>query len=198
MARRRGDTVLVYVEIGSSKFKYGFRTNKVIHEAYKPEWGQTTYAGATGVFFGANSPKPPKATKSFGTGTISSYCSTDKITSLKQAEWVVTRKGRIRGIKTSGRTRTVYVPMPGGWNYAWNITSAEVDLAADLGFTVASGADASNLIWGVNSPKPPRATKRTADGSVSTFIQPKKSIMDAAVGKEYSVSSVDYELLPAS
>ena len=108
----------------------------------------------------------------------------------------VTQKGSLRGIKTAGKTRTVYLPMPGGWKYAWNITAAEADLAADLGFTLASGADAGDLIWGVNSPKPPRAIKRGAEGSTSTFIQPKQSVIDAAIGKGYSISGVDYELLP--
>lgn len=196
MARRRGEQVEVYVTIGS--LKYGFKTTKNIHDSYKAELGQTTYAGAAGVFFGANAPKPPRATKEFKAGSISSFCSTDKISSLKKSEWTVSRKARIRGVKTAGKTRTVYVPMPGGWKYAWNITAAEADLAADLGFTLATGSDASELIWGVNYPKPPRATKRSAAGSTSTFIQPKQSIMDAAINKQYSVSSVDYDLLPAS
>jgi hypothetical protein len=41
MARRRGETVQVYVTILGS-LKYGFRTNKSIHDAYKAELGQTT------------------------------------------------------------------------------------------------------------------------------------------------------------
>ncbi len=196
MARRRGELTDVYVTIGS--LKYGFKTTKSVHNSYKGELGQTTYNNAAGVFFGANSPKPPRASKEFASGSISSYCSTDKISSLRQSGWTVTRRARIRGVKTAGKTRTVYVPMPGGWNYAWNITAAEADLAAELGFTLATGADAGDLIWGVNNPKPPRASKKTGDGTVSTFIQPKQSVIEAAIGKGYSITSVDYDLLPES
>jgi hypothetical protein len=195
MARRRGETVQVYVTILGS-LKYGFRTNKSIHDAYKTELGQTTYAGAAGVFFGANSPKPAKASKEFASGTVGSFCSTDKISTLRAADWVVTRKNNIRGIKTSGKTRTVFVDMPGGYKYAWNITAAEVSLSTTLGFEAATGADASSLIWGINYPKPPRASKKENGSSVSTFIKPQASVIDAAITAGFSVGGVDYDLLP--
>ncbi len=195
MARRRGETIECYVDL-NGKLDYGFRTNKDIHESYKAELGQTTYAGKIGVVFGCNSPKPSRATKEFASGSISSFCSTDKISSLKKADWVVTRKGSIRGIKTTGKTRTVYVDMPGGWKYAWNITKEEADLSGDLGFELADGGVAGDLSWGVQYPKPPRATKREAGSSTSTFIAPKASVIDAAVGKGWSISGVDYDLIP--
>ena len=195
MARRRGDTVEVYV-VTQNNLKYGFRTNREIHDSYKGELGQTTYAGAAGVVFGANSPKPAKATKEFANGAVGSYCSNSKIASLKANDWVVTRKGTIRGIKTAGKTRTVYVEMPGGWKYAWNITAAEADLASQLGFQLASGGDASELVWGVNYPKPPRAVKRTNGSSVSTFMKPQQSAIDNAINNGWSVTGVDYDLLP--
>lgn len=194
MARRRGKQVEVYVNLGN--LKYGFKTTKDVHETYKSELGQTAYSGATGVVFGANSPKPARATKEFASGSISSYCSTTKIDNLKNNDWVVTSKGSIRGIKTSGKTRTVYLEMPGGWLYAWNITAAEADLAQQLGFKLAGGADAGNLVWGVNSPKPPRASKRENGSSTSTFIKPQQSVIDAAVGAGYSISGIAYDLLP--
>ena len=195
MARRRGKTVRVYVNTVNN-LKYGFRTNEDIHNSYKSELGQVTYAGAAGVVFGANSPKPAKASKEFESGTIGSYCSNNKIDSLKKANWIVTTKGSIRGVKTNGKTQTVYIEMPGGWNYAWNITKTEAALAATLGFTVANGADASSLVWGVNYPKPPRATKRTNGSSTSTFMKPQASAIDKAIEAGFSVSGVDYELLP--
>lgn len=88
------------------------------------------------------------------------------------------------------------IDMPGGWKYAWNITKAEVDLAATLGFIVATGSDASDLVWGVNYPKPPRATKRTNGSSTSSFIKPQASVIDKAIEGGYSISGVDYDLLP--
>lgn len=195
MARRRGETVKVYVTI-SGGLKYGFRTNKAIHNSYKAELGQTEYNGAAGVVFGANAPKPAKASKEFASGTIGSFCSTAKINDLRAANWVVTRKNSIRGIKTGGKTRTVFVEMPGGYKHAWNLTASEVDLAGILGFQIATGADASDLVWGVNSPKPPRATKRENGSSTSTFCKPQQSVIDAAIEAGFSISGIDYDLLP--
>lgn len=196
MARRRGETAQVYVTILSG-IKYGFRTNLVTHTIYKAELGQTTYTGQAGVFFGANSPKPSKASKEILDGTVGSYCSTDKIPALRAANWNVTRKNSIRGIKGAGKTRTVYVDMPGGYKYAWNITAAESDLAAELGFVVATGSEASSLIWGINYPKPPRASKRESGRSISTFIKPQQSVIEAAITAGYSISGVDYDLIPS-
>ena len=200
MARRRGSQVEVYVTLGAAygNLKYGFRTTQTVHNSYKGELGQTTYAGAVGVVFGANSPKPARATKEFASGNISSFCSSDKIDDLKANNWVVNNKGTIRGIKTGGKTRTVFLPMPGNWNYAWNITAAEADLAGVLGFQQATASDANSLVWGVNDPKPPRATKRENGSSTSSFIQPKQSIIDAAINAGYSISGINYDLLPDS
>lgn len=195
MARRRGERVRAYVSLNAN-LKYGFETTKSVHDAYKSELGQTTYAGAAGVFFGANAPKPFRASKTFATGTISSFCSYNKVDTLRAAEWLVTRKRIIRGIKTAGRTRTVFVEMPGGWKYAWNITSEEADLGQTLGFTQATASDADTLIWGVNEPKPPRATKQTAEGSKSTYVEPKVATIEAAITAGYSVTSVNYDLIP--
>ena len=196
MARRRGEQVKVYVTIGD--LKYGFRTSERIHNAYKSELGQTLVTNFSNVVFGINSPKPPKASKEFSTGTISSFCSTKKIANLKKAGWRVQANTRIRGVRTSGKTRTVYVEMPGGWKYAWNITASEADLAGELGFVLATGSDASDLVWGSESPKPPRASKTTPEGVVSTFVKPQRSVMDAAAGKGWTVERIDYDLIPDS
>ncbi len=194
MVRRRGETIEAYVNFGN--LRYGFRTTRSVHNSYKGELGQITYNGAQGVVFGANSPKPPRASREFATGTISSFCSTANIDSLRSGGWTISRNNRIRGIKTAGKTRTVFVDMPGGWKYAWNITAQEVDLASILGFQVATGADARDLVWGVNNPKPPRAVRRTEEGSQSTFIRPQASRIDAAFAAGFAVTGVDYDLLP--
>ncbi len=196
MGRRRGKQVEVYVIVAG--LKYGFKTTKSVHDSYKGELGQTTYAGAAGVVFGANSPKPARATKEFAAGNISSFCSSDKIDNLKTNNWIVNAKGSIRGIKTGGKTRTVFVDMPGGWKYAWNITKEEADLAGVLGFQLATASDASDLVWGVNDPKPPRAVKRENGSSTSTFIQPKQSVIDKAIEAGFSISGINYDLLPES
>lgn len=196
MARRRGQQIKVYVNLG--KLKYGFKTTKDVHNSYKKDLGQITYTNAAAVVFGANSPKPARATKEFEKGAISSFCSTDKIDTLKSNNWVVTTKNRIRGVITAGKSRTVFVPMPGGWKYAWNITAAEADLSGTLGFQLATGADARDLVWGVQTPKPPRANKRENGSSKSTFMLPKQSQIEKVITAGYSVSGVDYDLLPES
>lgn len=194
MPRDRGERVKVYVE--TRGFKYGFSTNPQGHTTHKTLMGQTTYVGAAGVVFGCNSPKPARAVFD-GANPFSSFCSDNKISTLRKTEnYSVVSKGNVRGVKTSGKTRTVYIDMPGGWKYAWNITAAEVSLAEDLGFVVATGAIANSLLWGVDSPKPPRARKKEATGSSSSFIKPQKSVMDAAVAAGYTVSGIDYDLIP--
>lgn len=194
MPRRRGEKTEVYVDF--SGLKYGFQTHKSFHEQYKSELGQTAFKGAVGVFFGCNSPKPNRATKELENGSkASSFCSTDKIDSLRQAEWVITASGsNIRGIKTSGATRSVYVPMPGKYNYAWNLTASETEHMGILGIQQASGTT-ENLVWG-STPKPPRASKRTGGSTVSTFIQPRQAIIEAAISAGWSVSGVSYDLIP--
>ncbi len=198
MPRRRGNKIPVYVTYrpyASSELKYGFQCHEAFHNQYKGELGQTAFAGAAGVFFGCNSPKPNRASKDETSGSVSSFCSNNKIDSLQKAGWTIIGFTRFRGIKTAGKSRTVYVPMPGGYNYAWNITASEVDLAGELGFIAATGST-QDLIWG-SSPKPPRASKKNETGrTVSTFIQPKLSVIEAAVGKGWSVSGVNYDLIP--
>lgn len=204
MPRRRGEQIQAYVDMGD--LKYGFLLNKKLHEQVKTAFGQTAYNGAANVFFGANAPKPYRASgktgllaggdaSSFTGDNLSSFCSNNKVSGLKTAGWNVSRRNSIRGIKNSGPTRTVYITMPGGWKYAWNITKAEVDLKDTLGFVEATASDADNLIWGVNAPKPPRASTRTPQGRVSSFIVPKQSVINAAVEKGYTVTSVNSGLL---
>lgn len=198
MVRRRGENIEVYVPFSQQNLKYGFRTNKTLNAAYGGQLGQIIFAGEPGVFFGANSPKPNKATKEFeGSGTISSFCADSKINALQQALWKI-RPGlsTVRGLKLSGKTRTVYVPMPGNYKYAWNITASEVDLGGILGFSQATQGDVAELVWG-SYPKPPVARKINQQGrSTSTFIQPKLSIISAAAAQGWSVDNVNYDLIP--
>lgn len=191
MPRARGERTPVYVTIGPIKYGFGASANTNTHRV---ALGHTVYSGQEGVVFGANSPKPNRASKEISGFTVSSFCDPSMEDDLKTAEWSIIRYSRRRGIRTAGRTRTVYVPMPGGYNYSWNITSAETTHSTILGFSQAT-ATTGNLVWG-SSPKPPRATLRTAAGTVSTFIRPLQSRMDAAVAAGWTISGVDYTLLP--
>lgn len=199
MPRPRGVRVPVFVEVTGS-IKYGFQASPN-STPYRNALGHTAYTNQAGVFFGANSPKPNRATKTIGAAgqvaahTVGSFCDSSKIDTLRADNWIITRTGRRRGLKTSGRSRTVYVEMPGDWNYAWNITADDVDLAADLGFAQATAAT-ENLVWGVSYPKPPRASRRMAGANHSSFIRPQASVIDAAIGAGWTVSAIDYDLLP--
>lgn len=196
MARRRGERTRVYVELTGS-LKYGFQTQEKILNTYGKNLGMTKFVSAAGVFFGANAPKPPRATFTDASGSNSSYCSEKVTDTLKKTEgWAITRQGTIRGVKTAGLTRTVYLDMPGGWKYAWNISAAEADLASIMGFQLATGSDARDLIWGVDDPKPPRAAKKTPAGITSTFIKPQLSVIEKAIQEGWTVSSVNYDLIP--
>lgn len=191
MTRARGTRTNVFVTIGSMKYGFAASANTNSHRV---ALGHTTFTGQAGVFFGANSPKPNRASKEISGYTVSSYCDPSMEDDLRTADWVITRFSRRRGMRTAGRTRTVFVPMPGGYNYVWNLTSAEMTHAAILGFAQAS-ASTTNMVWG-SSPKPPRAYKKTAGSTTSTFIKPTQATLDAAVAAGWTITSIDYDLLP--
>ncbi|MBW4514172.1 MAG: hypothetical protein KME11_03095 [Timaviella obliquedivisa GSE-PSE-MK23-08B] len=189
MPRARGARSPVFVTIGT--LKYGFQASST-SSTYAAELGHTPFVAQAGVFFGANAPKPARATKEFTTTIVGSFCDDSKIATLKTTGWTVTQSGIRRGLKRSGRVRTVFIDM-GTYNYAWNITVDDVDLAADLGFELAVGST-PNMVWG-STPKPPRATRRTLTGSESTFMKPTTAVANAAAAAGWTVSD-KYNLIP--
>lgn len=191
MARARGARQEVFVTIGS--VKYGFRAS-ARSSPYRTVLGHVvvTDANRGGVIFGANSPKPNRASKEISGSVVSSFCDPSQESTLagssQNGGWAISRTSRRRGITNTPKARTVFVNMPGGWRYAWNITRAELDLADDLGFTVAVGTE-SGLVFGAQSPKPPRATRKANGQITSTFIEPDQTIMDAAIADGWSISN---------
>lgn len=190
MPRNRGRQTNVYVPFGV--LKYGYKMNQKRFASIGKTLGILDADGVGGVFFGGNSPKPPKATKDEPTGIISSFFDTAKSRALEKAGWTINAGGNKRGIRTSGRAITVCVDTPFGYKYAWNTTAAEVAETLALGATQPSASD--NLVWG-SFPKPPRAKIRTNAGTFSTFIPPNQASLDAAVGKGYTVTGLDPEWL---
>jgi hypothetical protein len=189
MARRRGSRVLAYVEL-SEALKYGFQATESILTQHGGILGQTRFVSAPGVFWGANSPKPSRATKEFATGQISSWCTSKPsgVKALKQDNWSVRGPKNGRGVKLGGKTRTVYATMPGGYKYAYNLVSDMVaEGTGELGLVLATGAE-KDLVWG-STPKPPVAAKQTADGRRSTFCDPSESAVTAASTKGWAVGS---------
>ncbi|HEY9804803.1 MAG TPA: hypothetical protein V6D25_31005 [Leptolyngbyaceae cyanobacterium] len=197
MPRQRGGEVKAFVKV-QGDLNYGFSVNKNRHQQYGAELGQTTFDGRQGVFFGAESPKPNRAEKqlSGGNGTVSSFISAGKENTLQKAGWVIKRTGSIRGISSTAISLAVYVPMPGNYNYAWQLTKDMADVMAILGIQAAAG-DTADMVWG-SDPSPPRASKRIqgTNSRMSTFIQPKNSIIIAAVQAGWSITKIDYDLIP--
>lgn len=191
MPRARGERTRVFVSMGIINYGFSASANSNAHRA---ALGHTVFAQQPGVVFGANSPKPNRATKEFSpTNIVTSFYDSSKEAELKAADWVIHGGGRRRGLARTPRSRTVFVDM-GTYNYAWNLTTAEQTNMAILGIEFASGSTPA-LVWG-STPKPPRATRKTNTGRIlSTFIRPDRTIVEAAQAAGWSVSD-EYGMLP--
>jgi hypothetical protein len=186
-SRNRGKKDPVFVSI-TGDLKYGFQRGANA-ASQGGALGHTAYTGQTGVFFGANSPKPNRATLHSATKSVSSFIDPGKEGSARQAGWIITRNSKRRGAGQSAKTVSVYVDMPGGYRYAWRMTKADFNaVKTELGLTQATGSE-GDLVWG-SSPKPPRATKVENGSATSSFIAPKGSVIDAASAKNWSISGV--------
>lgn len=159
-----------------SNLNYGFATN--IDAAQSSQLGHTDLTGANpaGYIFGANSPKPARASRRFASGVVSSFIDVGSIVAARAAGWSV-GKGKRRGASSTAKTKTVFVTIL-GFKYAWQLpaeTEASIGGLAALGIQVATNAD-TDLVFGANSPKPDRAQKTVVNGSdvnvISTFFDP--------------------------
>ena len=177
MARNTNDTRLVEVKIaGFPNLRYVFRTR--IKEANSTTLGHVDINAqgvndVKGIVIGANSPKPPRASKRFDKGYEGSYVDKDKIEDVRKDGWRIKRGKNQRGGK-SQFAQLKYITI-NGIKYAWY--SPNSDDAPDLSQTGINDATPkdSDLVFGAEFPKPPRLKKELADGSTySTFIDPKK------------------------
>lgn len=188
MPRFRGNQVLVFCPVGTNNYKYGFKQNEQKFNAYGGELGLALASGEVGVFYGANSPKPPRARKKFTDGTVSSFFDNAKRRTLASSGWTLSNGDAAQGIRTDGLAVTVAVNTPHNYQYAWNITRTERQLALSLGAIVPTDPD--RLVWG-SFPKPPRARRKDADGSKSTFIPPDLQAISSAIAAGWSVEAPD-------
>lgn len=154
-----------------------------------------------GVVFGINSPKPPKASKNFGTGTKrseTSFIDPSKIDAARADGWKITpgKTARVKNTAFSKLVSVDYKILDEVKDEAGNVTSPVAAIKycwrmpqyqyaklltsdkAALGIEDADPKNARILVMGANSPKPNRATKSiTADGKVSnitTFVSSAK------------------------
>lgn len=186
MAKLNKVTVTPYT---GAAWKYGFATE--ISGANATALGHTAYSAGTKAVFGANAPKPGRATKKTSTGTISSFYSADKASTLITAGWNVTNPKSAKR-SSSARSKVVYVETD-GIKYAWRMPVATFTRiggdAAALGIVEVTAQNNSDLIFGSSFPKPRRAQKVYNPGeanetSVSTFVDD-----DAALPEGWSETS---------
>jgi hypothetical protein len=177
MARNLNNGTLVYVPIAFiTGLKYAFRSR--VADARRDDLGQVvipaTLTDVTGYVLGANSPKPPRATKLFATGSESSFCDAAKITALKAAGWSIqAAKASRKGVATA-RSTPFYVTI-NGIKYAWqsaNSAQTPANLLTVSGIKAVAAND-NDLVWGAQFPKPSKIKIALADGSkYGTFCDP--------------------------
>ncbi len=192
----------VYVKpFSSATILYGFKTN--VRQSTSTECGHIAVDPdnlPNNLVFGANAPKPGRATRQTTTGSESSFYDISKYGALKQNGYSLSRPSY--RLRSSGRrSYTTYVTIganesgAGGVKYAWNMPKSlydqiEGELTA-LGIRVADGSE-TDLVFGASSPKPPKASKVILEGTgsktLSTFYDPSKSALPegwSGAGKQY-------------
>jgi hypothetical protein len=167
-----------------SNFKYGFLSGADAGD--QSTLGQNPVVGAlaAGVMFGVNSPKPAVMRKIKATGhSVSSFVDAGSKTTAAAADWKIVKPAKARRGSGGRFTKLVYIKFKVGAGtsgvnvqYAWRMpittyTAVGADLAA-LGIKdVSPTEDAFDLVYG-SSTKPPKASKLTTTGVVSTFVDP--------------------------
>lgn len=168
---------IVHVQpIQGLNIRYGFATN--IDQAQSSQLGHVALAGTppNGYVFGANAPKPARASRRFATGMVSSFVSVTSIVAARGQGWKVGLAKRGGPVNTA-KSQTVFVTM-NGVKYAWNQpkdTQQKIGGLGALGIRVATTAD-RDLVFGASRPRPPRARRIVGTGDqtdvISTFYDP--------------------------
>ncbi len=156
--------------------KYGFLTN--VLDSIGTACGHTAYDEANpvaGVVFGANAPKPGRASKQrAGGGTDSTFYDISRAAALRADGYTLSRPYIKRG-SSSSLSKSVYVTI-GTIKYAWKMPATQYNrIGADrtaLGIQDATGSD-TDLVWGSNT-KPPKASKQDAGDTLTTFVDPQR------------------------
>jgi hypothetical protein len=152
---------------------YAFRTTiKETEGAVLGHAALTAASPVTGLIFKANSPKPKRASKTFATGTSSSYISPAAITAAVAAGWDIA-KAKPNGRKSNSRFQIVVYVTINGVKYAWAMRKRQLALLADnlsaLGIKKATGNE-NDLVFGASFPKPPRIKSVTTSGTGSDAV----------------------------
>ena len=206
MPRNYGASFPAWVPLNytGGQLKYAFKC-RLQRDSVLPTLGVTkiltTPTDVTGFIFGANAPKPPRASKTFDTnppGSESTFCS-NAITILTNARadgWRITPGKPFRKPISTTRSKTVYVTL-NGIKYAWQFSRIPASLTgvdtSALGIQDASATE-SGLVFGASFPKPPKVKKEVNDtddptvDSFSTFCDPSR--LDSAISAGYAQVTV--------
>jgi len=160
---------LVYVALAApyADHKYGFRTTaKTTTSTVLGHQTLDVSTPVTGLIFKANHPKPKRASKTFATGTESSYIAPSAVTAAISAGWNVTR-ARSNGYKSTSQFQVAVYVTVNGVKYAWAMRKAQKaklgNNFATLGIKEVTGAE-QDLVFGASFPKPPRAGAISVSG----------------------------------
>jgi hypothetical protein len=182
--------VYIPMTLGTAQFNYAFTTKKATFSELNKEAGMALVGATTkNLFWGVNNPKPYRIKKINDDGSsVSTRCETAKAIALKADEnFIVTppKTGR-GGISGSKNVITVYVELKGNATgivkYGWNMSRAifndqSLAVGTNLGIKAATANDLPEMIWGVNKPKPPRASKHVKKRVIETFFSPSAAII---------------------
>ena len=183
---------MTYVAVNAT-LRYGFRTKDLAQVTGVAASDLTALGhvaigavgGAAVLCFGANSPKPPRATKrltrsvSNVQGSVSTFCAFNQVSAAIAAGWSV-RSGRSVGLRSTGRTTTAVVSLGAGQAmYAFPMNTEDfnsygTDLGLQSGASITS-AELNRLVTGSSQPRPGRATRILANGvTFTSFYAPEQ------------------------
>jgi hypothetical protein len=154
--------------------KYGFLTN--VLASVRTDCGHNIVGDTTptALVYGANAPKPGRASKRTATANQGSYYSIGQVSTLRADGYSLTRPTIRRGGAGASST-AVYVTM-NGIKYAWRIPTRLLNrISADasgLGIQIATSSD-RDLVWG-SKPRPPRAYRTSGLDILSTYVDPSR------------------------
>lgn len=162
------------VPFNGSTIRYGFLTNIDPGDGTILGHQDANDSSQQGLVFGANAPKPARASRKRATGTSSSFIDWNAIAAARTQGWSV-GKASIRRGGTTARGRVVAVTFQ-GVTYAWNMPLDTYNNigAADRSALGVRDTDPNDtdLVFGARSPKPPKAIFDAGEDTYTTFYDP--------------------------
>lgn len=170
--RESGTLVFVTISIGAG-LKYGFRSR--LRDSLRDNFGQIIITGTTSLdrlVIGCDLPKPARASKrSESLGYEGSFCSTDKVASLRADKYRIT-SAKLPKLRGGAFAATMYATV-NGLKVA-TVTPAPFDTEArsqanyptQYGMNLATQNDVAELVYSPDFPQLPNYSYTLSDGSV--------------------------------